>query len=274
MRSKILGRLGRMNRLNTTKVTRASGPCLVRKPSNVVDIKRVFSIRHRKHGPEFRVTVNMTSQADIPASKPDRPPVPEGRKIWTRFSIFMVLMVIATCAVYWYMVIQTYHLAVVKEGVLYRDGNRDLREFKHAVTMMGARTVVSLIDDKELNDPKKKQFLAETNYCTANAIQYIRIPVKLGGWPTTDDLQTFMAIVSNPKNQPVLVHCAQGVRRTGMFVAAYQETVMKQQPNEVKGEILTFKHKPQDVDDVRKFIDLYQPRTMTLPATMPASGSE
>ena len=33
-------------------------------------------------------------------------------------------------------------------------------------------------------------------------------------------------------------------------------------------------HKPEDLDDVRKFIDLYKPHTMTLPTTMPAAGSE
>jgi protein tyrosine phosphatase (PTP) superfamily phosphohydrolase (DUF442 family) len=216
----------------------------------------------------------MPDPADTPAAKPQRPPMPDAKKVWTRFSILMVLMVIATCCVYWYMVIQTYHLAVVKQGVLYRDGNRGLREFKHAVTMMGAKTVISLIDDKELNDPAKPQFIAEVNYLTTNQIQYIRIPVKLGGWPTTDDLQTFFKIVNDPKNQPVLMHCAQGVRRTGMFVAAFQETVMGLQPQQAKDAILTFKHKPEDLDDVRKFIDLYKPHTMTLPTTMPAAGNE
>ncbi len=188
--------------------------------------------------------------------------------------MFMLIMIAGTFAVFWYYNLQTYHLEPVQVGVLYRDGNRDMREFKHALTRTGARTVVSLIDDDELNDPAKPQFMQEVNYCTANGIQYIRIPVKLGGWPTTDDIKLFLSIVKNPANQPVLVHCAQGVRRTGMFVAAYQESVMCEMSPQVKDEILTFGHKAEDLDDVRRFIDLYQPGVAVLPATMPAAGGE
>ncbi len=186
----------------------------------------------------------------------------------------MLVMIAGTFTSYWYFTLQTYHLAVVQQGVLYRDGNRDLREFKHALNFTGAKTVVSLIDDKELADPKKPQFMDETNYCTSNGIQYIRIPVQLGGWPTGDDLKTFISVVTNRLNQPVLVHCAQGVRRTGMFVAAYQESVLHQSPQQVKDAIQSFGHKPNDLDDVRKFVDLYLPGATTLPSTMPAAGNE
>jgi tyrosine-protein phosphatase SIW14 len=211
----------------------------------------------------------MTSQADIPATKSKRPTRPIGKKIWISFAVFMAVLIGGTFSVYWYNNIQTYHLAPVQNGVLYRDGNRDLREFKHTITFTGAKTVVSLIDDKELTDPNKPQFLQETNYCTGKQLQYIRIPVSLGGWPKSEDLKTFIAIVSNPANQPVLVHCAQGVRRTGMFVAAYQESVMHESPDRVKNEILFFGHKAEDLDDVRKFVDLYVPGEMALPTTMP-----
>ncbi len=129
-------------------------------------------------------------------------------KLWISFAVFMLVLIGGTFGVYWYRNLQTYHLAPVQVGVLYRDGNRDLREFKHALALTQSKTVVSLIDDRELNDPNKPQFLQETNYCTSNGIQYIRIPVKLGGWPGNDDLKTFISIVTNPANQPVLVHCA------------------------------------------------------------------
>ena len=216
----------------------------------------------------------MTTQSEISPAKPGRPPGPNLKKVWTWFAVSLFVMIVGTCIVYWYTTIQTYHLAAVQIGVLYRDGNRDLRELKHSLTFTGAKTVVSLIDDRELADPNKPQFVQETNYCTANGIQYIRIPVSLGGWPTSEDLKTFIAIVSNTTNQPVLVHCAQGVRRTGMFVAAYQETAMHQSPDQARAAILSFGHKEKDLDDVKKFIDLYSPNDAMLPATMPAIGSE
>ena len=43
--------------------------------------------------------------------------------------------------------------------------------------------------------------------------------------PEQEDLLEFLAIVANPENQPVFVHCRQGVDRTGMMVAAYRVVV-------------------------------------------------
>jgi protein-tyrosine phosphatase len=183
-------------------------------------------------------------------------------------------MIVGTCTVYWYNNLQTYHLAVVQPGVLYRDGNRDLREFKHALTFTAAKTVVSLVDDNELADKSKPQFLQETNYCTANQIQFIRIPVPLGGWPKSEDLKAFLAIVQNPLNQPVLVHCAQGVRRTGMFVAAYQMSVQHESPEQAKTQIKSFGHKYSDLSDIRTFIENYNPRAPAIPTTMPDGSPE
>jgi protein-tyrosine phosphatase len=216
----------------------------------------------------------MTTQSAISTPGKRKPNGPNVKKVWAWFAVCMLLMIIGTCTVYWYTTIQTYHLAAVQQGILYRDGNRDMREFKHSLTFTGAKTVVSLIDDSELADPKKPQFVQETNYCTANGIQYIRIPVQLGGWPKSEDLKTFIAIVSNPANQPVLVHCAQGVRRTGMFVAAYQESVLHESPDQAKAAILSFGHKDRDLDDVRKFIDLYSASDGMLPAKMPSTSTE
>ncbi len=196
---------------------------------------------------------------------------------WLRWGVFAVLLVAGFAAIfgyYWYSTLQTYHLAVVQPGVLYRDGNRGLREFTHAVQMTGTKTVVSLIDDRELADPAKPQFQEEIDYCASAGIHHVRIPVKLGGWPVGDDLKKFIAIVSDPANQPVLVHCAQGVRRTGMFAAAYQESVMHESPDQAEAEMLAFKHKAKDLDDVRAFIHAYDAKAMTLPPGLRAASSE
>src|SRR5829696_5081981 len=107
----------------------------------------------------------------------------------TRRAILAValLVVIGGGAWVWAEYFQTYHYAVVQDGALLRDGNRGLREFDNALKKGRPKTVVSLIDDGELADAKKPEFAAEVEYLKQQGVRLVRIPVKLGGWPTTED---------------------------------------------------------------------------------------
>src|SRR5215218_10309373 len=89
----------------------------------------------------------------------------------------------------WAEYVQTYHLATVQDGVLVRDGNRGMREFETAVRRTKAKTVVCLVDDQELADPRKPMFAEEMDWCRQQGVNVVRIPVRLGGWPKTDGVQ-------------------------------------------------------------------------------------
>ena len=55
-------------------------------------------------------------------------------------------------------------------------------------------------------------------------LRYRHISVK--HWhPEREDVLEFLRIATEPRNQPVLVHCREGVDRTGMMVAAYRMAV-------------------------------------------------
>lgn len=43
--------------------------------------------------------------------------------------------------------------------------------------------------------------------------------------PETEDVLKFLTIVTDPKNQPVFVHCREGEDRTGMMVAVYRMVI-------------------------------------------------
>jgi len=132
-----------------------------------------------------------------------------------------------------------------------------LREFETAIRKSGAKSVVSLIDDEELSDPKKPQFAQEMEFCQQQGVKVVRIPVKLGGWPTSEDVRKFLEVVQDKQNQPVLVHCAQGVRRTGMMVAAFQESVLGWDDGKARSAMLSFGHSDRTVKDVERFIGVY-----------------
>ena len=185
-------------------------------------------------------------------------------------ALFAVL--VAAGGVFGWMQLRTYHLATVQSGVLYRSGNRSVGEFANAARAVHPKTVVTLIDDHEFTDPRKPQFRAEAAFCQAKGITQIRIPVPLGGWPDSQQIRQFLTIVEDPTKQPVLVHCAQGVRRTGMFVAAYQETDRKLDPEQAKSAIVSFGHGDATVDDIKTFIDRYDPGTRTV-AALPTTAA-
>jgi protein tyrosine phosphatase (PTP) superfamily phosphohydrolase (DUF442 family) len=174
----------------------------------------------------------------------------------------------------WAHYVQTYHLATVQEGVLVRDGNRGMREFETAIRKTGAKSVVSLIDDQELADPAKPQFAREMEFCRQQAVKVVRIPVKLGGWPTSEDVRKFLEVVQDKQNQPVLVHCAQGVRRTGMMVAAFQESVLGWDNNKARSAMLNFGHSDRTVKDVERFIGVYDAKDRAVTKQLEESKEE
>jgi len=172
----------------------------------------------------------------------------------------------------WWRWFATYHLAAVQEGVLYRDGNRGMREFGTMVRKVKPRTVVCLVDDNELADPSKGMFKEELEWLKGRGIRVERIAVTLGGWPASEHVRRFLAVVEEKDNQPVVVHCAQGVRRTGMFVAAFQESVLGWDDARAKKEMLTFGHSQRTVKDVERFIDVYDGKARVVTAELPMSN--
>lgn len=172
-----------------------------------------------------------------------------------------VLAVLVAGFLVWRQWFETYHLAVVDPGKLYRDGNRGQREYENMLRKVRPRTVVTLIDDEELADPEKPEFADEERLLRSRPdVQLVRIPVQLGGWPVGDAAERFIAVATDPARQPVVVHCAQGVRRTGMMIAAYQMSVLGFSKERAKQEMLTFGHSMRTVGDVQRFIDVYDPQ--------------
>lgn len=166
----------------------------------------------------------------------------------------------------------TYHFAAVTPNILYRDGNRSMREFATACRKAGAKTVVMLNDDQEL---QKEPFKTEVEFCKQSGIELVRIPVALGRRPSSEDVRRFLEIAANKGKQPVLVHCAQGVRRTGMMIAAYQESVLGFNDAKAKEAILPWGRKATSLtlEDVRHFIEDYDPVGKVVGTQHAAAGS-
>ena len=79
----------------------------------------------------------------------------------------------------------------------------------------GIKTVV----DVHKNGPKNEQALTESA-----GMKFYRIPLSESDVPTPEQVKEFLAIVNDPANQPVYVHCAGGRHRTGALTAVYRLT--------------------------------------------------
>ena len=156
----------------------------------------------------------------------------------------------------YFLFFQTYHFVEVDPGKLYRDGNRSLREFKHALSRSKARTVIAVIDHQEYNE---EEFVAARELLKTRGIEFHWIPIKAGAYPTGDQVREFLALANNPAKQPVLYHDDEGIRRAGMMMAAYQQTVLGYDDAKTIDKIQAFGHSDRTINDVRRFIEAYDP---------------
>jgi tyrosine-protein phosphatase SIW14 len=123
-----------------------------------------------------------------------------------------------------HMQAQTRNFRVVKDGVLYRSGQDTLFGLKNLLHEYRIRTVVTLRGPREEGDPAPDQ--AEEDYCTAEEINYVRLPPAHwesaeGPPPVQANVERFLAVMRDPANYPVLVHCTAGIHRTGAYCAIY-----------------------------------------------------
>jgi protein tyrosine/serine phosphatase len=114
---------------------------------------------------------------------------------------------------------------VVREGKLYRSGQLSLPALKRLIHDYGIRTVISL---RETEAPGKLPHEAkEEAYCEAQEINYYRIPPRnwsapSGPPPVEKGVRKFLAVMSDPDNYPVLIHCFAGIHRSGAYCALYR----------------------------------------------------
>jgi len=81
---------------------------------------------------------------------------------------------------------------------------------------LGVKTLINLTSDDA--DASEKAMAEHAG------MKYFQIPMTTHDVPTTAELAEFLALVNDPANQPVYVHCVGGRHRTGVMTAAYRMT--------------------------------------------------
>ena len=95
----------------------------------------------------------------------------------------------------------------------YRGEQPDRRDYAD-LAALGIKTVIDLQAD---GDNYSEERLVE-----AAGMTFVRIPMTTHVPPTDEQLAQFLAIVNDPAQQPVYVHCKGGKHRTGVMSAVYR----------------------------------------------------
>jgi tyrosine-protein phosphatase SIW14 len=96
----------------------------------------------------------------------------------------------------------------------YRGAQPVGRDFAE-LAALGVKTVIDLQEYGDKREPAAAK---------AAGLNYVRIGMTTRIVPTPDQLEQFLAIVNDPAQQPVYVHCAGGHHRTGVMTAIYRMT--------------------------------------------------
>jgi hypothetical protein len=135
-------------------------------------------------------------------------------RLWRGLATSALVLVVVGGAVAWMwrdFWFQRY--GVVKEGVLYRSALLGEDALRGKVRQERARTLVNLCDEQA----------ADLAVAKSEGLEYVWLPEQQV--PSEQGVERFLALVRDPKRQPVHIHCEHGVGRTGVMTAIYRALV-------------------------------------------------
>jgi len=205
---------------------------------------------------------------------------------WLFCVLIGALLTVAPFFYYRYAYTFAKRLRVVDAGLVYRSGCMTAPGFREALTRYHIRTVLNVNDEAPDPDLAEGYFTAnsirESELCKEMKVNYVFLCLDLvdrrqAGSVRPQAIEQFLALMDNPDNYPVLIHCRAGLHRTGCLVALYRMEYdhwsMQQALGELKalgfGEYASTKAN----DYIAQYVVNYRPGIRNQPSGVRNQGS-
>jgi hypothetical protein len=144
------------------------------------------------------------------------------------------------------------NFGVVEAGRIYRSGELKPYQLRAAITKHSLRSVLNL----------NHYDSAEEALVRSLGLKYFKT-----GWPgngvvSEADLRWAHELVTDPENQPILIHCARGQNRTGVVVATYRCWSCAWPRDLVRTEMEKHKHCPRRGFELESLVDRLHLRSL------------
>lgn len=100
---------------------------------------------------------------------------------------------------------------------------------------MGIKTIVNL--ERELFEEEPEKVRKEKKWAEELGVSYLRVAMHPFFKPMREEVDKALAVIADPENQPLFVHCDQGKDRTGLIIAAYRIRIKGWSPEEAYEEM-------------------------------------
>jgi protein tyrosine/serine phosphatase len=183
------------------------------------------------------------------------------------FGTFLTALIVGGPLLYSaYSPAQYRNLRVVRDGVLLRSGQLSLTALKCLLHDHEIKTVITFRDATRPGDPPPD--LAEEKYCLSEGIRYHRISPRTwwaidGSVPAEEGVRRFLAIMDDPDNYPVLMHCFAGIHRSGAFAAVFRMEYDGWSNEQAIAELRACGYRDLDDEwDLLAYLETYRPRRL------------
>jgi len=154
-----------------------------------------------------------------------------------------------------------HHFRTVERGVFYRSAQLTEDEFADCIKDYGIKTVINLRTKAERSRGSGDWYEQEERAIQRAGIKHLDAPVLEGHPPSPEQIARLLAVMDDPKNLPVLIHCEKGTIRSAAVEGLFRREYLHENGADAYARVETW---GRDLEDhypvIAKFIKEYVPR--------------